>query len=302
MTAVYEASPVKRHRSTNVELDAIDDAIMAAVAEDNPISLRGVYYRVVSAGAVPKTEASYQMIGRQLLKLRRAGTVPYGHITDGTRDLQGWRTWDSVEEALTDTASTYRRALWSNQNVTVVMMTEKDAITGVIRPVCGRWDVPVGVIRGYASESFCWQVAEYVCDAPGEVYVYQLGDHDPSGVDAWRAFRERVTAFADERGGEADEWLHFERLAVTEQQITEWGLPTRPTKRTDTRAAKFSGESVEVDAIRPPVLRDLVEDAIEAHIDQDALRVTREAEQVERRMLLQFSYSHDWNEDDPGTT
>ena len=27
------------------------------------------------------------------------------------------------------------------------------------------------------------------------VYVYQLGDHDPSGVDAWRAFRKTVCGF-----------------------------------------------------------------------------------------------------------
>jgi hypothetical protein len=289
MTAVYEASPVKRLRRTNAELTVIDDAIVAAVAEDRPVSLRGVYYRVVSAGAVPKTEASYQLVGRQLLKLRRTGTVPYGDITDGTRDLQGWRTWDSMQEALNDTASTYRRALWSNQDVTVIVFTEKDAITGVIRPVLSRWDVPMGVIRGYASESFCWQVGQYVTGAPGVVFVYQLGDHDPSGVDAWRDFTAKVTRFAAERYTDTGDWLCFERLAVTEEQIGHLGLPTRPTKRSDSRAAAFRGESVEVDAIRAPVLRQIVEDAITQHVDQDALRVTREAERSEREILRRLA-------------
>jgi hypothetical protein len=47
-----------------------------------------------------------------------------------------------------------------------------------------------------------------------------------------------------------------ERLAVTPEQIVGLGLPTRPS-----RAAKFDGESVEVDAVPSPVRRRLVEEA-----------------------------------------
>lgn len=71
-SGVYEASPVRRKRRTNVELAQVDAAIVAAVEADAPVTLRGVFYRVVSAGAVPKTEKGYQLISRQLLKLRPA--------------------------------------------------------------------------------------------------------------------------------------------------------------------------------------------------------------------------------------
>jgi hypothetical protein len=120
------------------------------------------------------------------------------------------------------------------------------------------------------------------------VFIYQLGDHDPSGVDAWRAFTDKVFGFVAERYGDAESWLHFERLAVTAAQITTMNLPTRPTKQTDSRAAKFDGESVEVDAIPAPVLRQLIEDAITQYIDPDALRVTRFAEQSERDLLIRM--------------
>ena len=56
---VYEASPVKRGRSTQAQLGTLDRAIIEAVEQDRPVTLRGVYYRVVSAGAVAKTEAGY---------------------------------------------------------------------------------------------------------------------------------------------------------------------------------------------------------------------------------------------------
>jgi hypothetical protein len=103
-------------------------------------------------------------------------------------------------------------------------------------------------------------------------------------------FTSKVTRFADERYSNVEEWLHFERLAVTEQQIAEWQLPTRPTKRTDTRSAQFRGESVEVDAIPAALLRQIVRDAIEQHIDPEALRLTQLAEQSERDILTSMRH------------
>jgi hypothetical protein len=77
----------------------------------------------------------------------------------------------------------------------------------------------------------------------------------------------------------------FDRLAVTPEQIRDLELPTRPTKAADPRARRFAGGSVEVDAIRAPVLRQLVEDAIVQHIDQHQLEMTRVAETAERDLL-----------------
>jgi hypothetical protein len=289
---VYGASTVKRYRSTTAELGALAIDIIDAIEADKPVTLRGVFYRVVSAGGIEKTELGYRKVGRALLKMRRAGIVDYGDITDGTRELLGWRTWDSLEEALEDTARTYRRALWTSQPGAVMLFTEKDAISGVVRPVAGKWDVPMGVLRGYASESFTWTVANYirsVIRAGKTVFAYQLGDHDPSGVSAWETFAEKIRGFLADDAGLAT----FERIAVLPGQITAWQLPTRPTKASDPRARDFAGESVEVDAIPAARLRQITEEAITQHIDGDALRVTRVAEQGEREMLTRLAGHQD---------
>ncbi len=55
------------------------------------------------------------------------------------------------------------------------------------------------------------------------------------------------------------------------------------------RARGFLGESVEVDAIPAPILRALVEDAITQHIDEEALRLTRIAEDSERDVLTRLA-------------
>lgn len=282
MIGSYGASTAKRARRTNAELDALDEAIIAAIRAEHPVTLRGTFYRVVSTGAIEKTENGYRTVGRRLLALRRAGRVPYDWITDGTRWITKPRSWSDVDEMLDDAAASYRRALWHDQDVDVHIFTEKDAISGVLWPVTSRWDVPLGVVRGYASESFLYSVAEAIKAARKAVYIYQLGDHDPSGLDAWRHFQQTVRGFFERPNFMP---AIFERLAVTPDQIVDLGLLTRPTKQTDSRAAKFDGESVEVDAIPPSILRELVEGAITRHIDPEALRLTRIAENSERNLL-----------------
>lgn len=282
----YGASPVKpRVRRTRAALEQVDRAIIAAVELESPVTLRGVYYRVVSAGAVEKTEDAYKLVTRQLLKLRRDGTISYADITDGSRLSFIPTAWDDVEDMLADAAVSYRRSLWQDQRDRVIILSEKDAISGVVHPVTDRYQVELGIVRGYSSETFTHSIAQTVLRNAGRgqgTFIYQLGDHDPSGVDAWRSFRERVTGFV---GHFADHHVWFERLAVTPAQVTTYNLPTRPTKQSDTRARNFEGESVEVDALPPTVLRQLVQDAIERHIDPRALEMTELVERNERAGL-----------------
>jgi hypothetical protein len=280
-TAVYRPSPVKRSRRTDLQLADIDAVILEVLQDEHPATLRGTFYRVMSAGAVQKSEAGYKLVGRQVLKLRRSGALPYSWITDGTRYIVKPDSWNDLDEMLEDAASSYRRMLWRDQDINVQMFTEKDAITGVIYGVTAEWDVPLGVLRGYSSESFAWSVAESLSLRKPTI-MYQLGDHDPSGVDAWLNFANKVAAFAP------DAEVTFQRLAVLPEQIYTLDLPTRPTKRTDTRSAGFVGESVEVDAIPPSKLREIVRNAIEKYIDPQALALTRSVEASERDVLTQL--------------
>ena len=82
-----------------------------------------------------------------------------------------------------------------------------------------------------------------------------------------------------------DAEIHFERVAVTEEQIRRLNLPTRPTKATDSRGKNFHGESVEVDAIPSSALRVLVQQSIEQHVDSEQLERLRETERHERDAL-----------------
>jgi hypothetical protein len=293
---VYPPRRVKRSRRTNAQLAELDAAIVRAVEDDSPVSLRGVYYRVLAAGAIEKTDSDYDAVGRELLKLRRAQVIPYSAITDGTRWISKPRSFNSIDEALEDTAAGYRRALWHDSVFEVMVFSEKDSISGIVYPVTAKWDVPLGVMRGDSSETFAYAVAEAIVDAidrDKSVKVYQLGDHDPSGVRIWSSFVRKVSTFTTEMlgGMPVDEtFVDFERLAVNLEQIETLGLIGHETKGPEEVRAAF-GDSYDVDAIPAKELRRVVEDAILDLIDPHALAVTQIYEKSERDILTKMAAS-----------
>ncbi len=274
----------RRYRRTKVELAEIDDAICEIAEAEEPVTVRGLFYRVMSRGLVPKSEQGYSVVQRRALKMRRRGDLPYGWITDGSRLRLKPRTFSNAQAALENTARMYRKDLWIDQGLHVEVWTEKDAIRGVVSPITVEYDVPLMISRGFSSETFLYETAEDINAEGCPAVIYQLGDHDPSGVAAWDDIQRKLRDFVDDGID-----VTFERIAVTPEQIIELGLPTRPTKQSDTRAAKFDGESVEVDAIPSSTLRDLVRDAIEQWIDREALRLTKIAEESEREVLTRIA-------------
>lgn len=84
--------------------------------------------------------------------------------------------------------------------------------------------------------------------------------------------------------------IHFQRVVVWPWQIETWNLPTRPTKATDSRARRWTGgESVELDAIEAPLLREMVERKILDHVDTHSLQTLKAAEASERNFLAHWA-------------
>lgn len=279
----YRASHIKRHRSTKVEVEQRREALIEIVAEMEPMTVRQVFYQAVVRGLIEKSEAGYAKVQTDLVLLRRCGDMPYEWLADNTRWQRKPDSFKGVAEALKQTALLYRKALWTDADAYVEIWLEKDALAGVVYPITEMYDVPLMVARGYASLSFLHEAASDIAELDVPAYIYHLGDYDPSGVNAGEKIEETLRELAPD----AD--IYFERLAVTPEQINEWSLPTRPTKASDTRAKNFGGISVELDAIEPTRLRDIVSTAIEWHLPKEQFNVLKAAEASERRLLLEFT-------------
>ena len=276
----YGARPISRKgRRSKVEIEFIKSAIERLLNAENPMTVRQVFYRLVSLGVIDKTEAEYKTtVCRLLADMRRKGDIPYRWIADNTRWMRKPTTYSNLEQAAQETAQFYRRRLWDDQEVYVEVWLEKDALSGVLYPITAKYDVPLMVTRGYPSLSFLYSAAEGILDEDKPTFLYYIGDHDPSGVH----IPQKVESDLREMAAGAE--IHFERIAVNVDQIEALNLPTRPTKKTDTRSKTFKGASVEADAIPPADLRAIVEEAITQHIDQEVLNITMVAERSEREI------------------
>lgn len=265
-------------------MHGLRDALVRIAEEEQPATVRHLFYVAVTRGLVPKTEAAYKgVIVRLLTQLRRSGAIPYHWIADNTRWILQGRTYDSPAEAVEEAARLYRRNLWTTAPERVEVWTEKDAIAGIVSREAYRWNVPTMVFRGYSSVSYLYTLAEEIRERGLPTFVYYFGDHDPSGLDIERY----VTRTVRELAPEAE--IHVERLAVTRKQIKTYSLPTRPTKTTDTRARHFTGESVEVDALSPRILEEMTQAAIFRHLDMDEAVRLQTVEQEEKAALRRFA-------------
>ena len=280
--SVYVASPIKRNRATKADMLQRRRLLRNIVREGRPMTVRQVFYQATVRGIVEKAESGYTKVQTDLVAMRRSGEMPYDWLADNTRWQRKPRTFSSVQQALEDTARFYRKSLWDDAGAYVEVWLEKDALAGVIMPVTSEYDVPLMVARGYASLSFLAGAAEYINSLDVPTYIFHLGDYDPSGVDAARKIESTLRELAPE----AD--IQFFRLAVLPDQIEKWNLPTRPTKQTDTRAKGFGDISVELDAIDPNTLRQIVRVNIEELMPADELAVLKQAEASERDLLRMF--------------
>jgi hypothetical protein len=274
----------KRFRRTKADVDTIRKNIREVLEQDNPQTVRQVFYALTVRGVISKQEVEYhRTVIRLLVDMREAHEIPFDWLADNTRWQRKPATFVGLDSCLDNTAAFYRRDLWAAAPVYVEVWCEKDALAGVMIEETNPYDVPLMVARGYASISFLHSAAKAIKAKGKPAYIYHFGDLDPSGVDAARDIEAKLRRYAP--GAE----IHFERPAVTREQEQQWNLPTRPTKTTDTRAKKFIGTSVELDAIPAATLRGLVRESIERHIDKEQIKFLRIVEASERELLTKWA-------------
>ena len=224
------------------------------------ISIRHLCYRLASIGVIPKTEAAFGLVGHHLAKWRFGGRIPFNRFVDSTRWYYGATTFDDLEEALANTAETYRKNLWQEQNHLVEIWVEKEAVAGIVSPVGNSWGIRTFVCRGFASITSTWEAAEAFKEAietGKDPVILYLGDHDESGHRINRAIFEKHFGHYGIRDD-----VDFRRVAVLPEQIEELNLPTRPPKK-----AWDGGDCVEIDTLSSEQIRTLLEDEIEALIN-----------------------------------
>lgn len=262
-------------RRTAAEVARFRIELYEILKAQRPMTVRQVFYQMVARG-LAKTENQYRRVQAELVRMRRGTAkprVPFGWVQDGTRWMRKPNSYGGLRELLEESIDIYRRDIWRAADAYVEVWVEKDALAGVIYQVTAQWDVPLMVTRGFSSVSFLWNAAATIAAQEKPAHVYLFTDHDRSG----RLIAERIEADLQEFAPAAD--IRCTRASVTQEQIVEYDLPTRPPKRSGDPPA------VDLDAIPPADLRGIVRRCIEGHVDPDLLQRTRAAEATERESL-----------------
>lgn len=273
-------------KANEQRLGQINEIIERYAAQGYRLTLRQLYYQLVSQALIPNKVAEYAKLSRLLVNGRMAGEVDWDAIEDRLRrpKLPYWVT--GVTGAINDTIDQYRLNRMEGQDNHIEVWCEKDALSNVLYRVTSEYHINLMVNRGYSSCTAMHDAYERL-DARSDLksYILYLGDHDPSGLDMVRDIRDRLEGF----GVEDVEVIH---IAITREQIDEYNPPPNPAKVTDPRAGEYIAQhgdtSWEVDALNPETLHELLVNEIGELIDRDKYEAVLEQEGEDKEKLREF--------------
>ena len=234
------------------------------------ITLRQLYYQLVSRNLLPNRQREYKRLSAIVTNGREGGWIDWDHIADRGCVLDEPPEWDSVSEMLQAAASGFRLNRWAGQERYVEIWSEKESLASVLQPLAHSYHVRFLSSRGYSSSSAMFEASRRFqrAEVRGQVpTVLYLGDHDPSGINMAFDIENRLEALTG--GGDVE----VVRIALNFDQVERNRLPANPVKLRDTRAvgyvSAFGPDCWELDALAPPVLNTLVADTIESMMDRD---------------------------------
>ena len=279
-------------------------------AEGYDLSVRQVYYQLIARDLFPddrkwrqikdtnkwvkdpngtkNAEPNYKWLAEILTEARMAGLIDWDMIVDRGRETVTPTTWKDPAEIVKAAADSFALDKWEDQLNHVEVMVEKQALEGVLIPVCQRLGIRFTANKGFSSASALYEAGKRLYQKSREgktVWVLYLGDHDPSGMDMTRDVEERLNLFAGR-------WVNVDRLALNMDQIQGSNLPPAPAKITDSRSkgyiARFGNDSWELDALEPRRLASLVTNAVERLRDNIAWSEAVKREESMRKELQAF--------------
>lgn len=259
----------KFYPASRVRIQQVNEIIDEYTAAGYIMTVRQIFYCLVTRDLLGNTKENYKSLGNTICKGREAGLIDWNAVEDRTRNLASNSHWDDPSDIVDACASQFRLDKWARQKWRPEIFIEKDALAGVISKCCGELDVPYFSCRGYTSASAMWRAGQrlqgYIAAGQTPI-IFHMGDHDPSGLDMTRDIQERLSLFAGEP-------ILVKRTALNMDQIEARNPPPNPAKPKDARyeeyKREFGSSCWELDALDPPTLCALIEEAVAKVRDEE---------------------------------
>ena len=224
-------------------------------------------------------------------ELRKDALLPLDWLIDVSRNPRGGQGWNESVEVFLDglierIPRMYSLNLLADHEFSIQVWLEKEALIGVIERTINKWDVPLLPAKGYSSLSFLKDAASSLEYKDRPAKIFHFGDYDPSGQNAIETVQRDLPRLAPKT---ARHGIEFNVVAVLPRHIEEMNLPTRLTNKDDPRAEKFGSDvSVELDAIEPNVLRQMVDEVLQPCFPPGAIETLELHQEAGREQIRQW--------------
>jgi len=276
------------HPRTKELLDTAIGIIENYFNEGYRLTLRQLYYVLVSKTIIPNITTEYNKLSGLIKDGRMCGLIDWNAIEDRIRIPYKHSEFDDLEDLIEAAINSYRLNRWKGQKNYVELWVEKDALSGVLKPIADKYHITLMVNRGYSSASAMYGASKRFINEAIEkencILLY-LGDFDPSGEDMVRDIEERQIEFRAKN-------VEIIKIALNPDQIKKYNPPPNPIKRADPRSRqfeeKYGGTCWEVDALEPKILHKLIEKEIEKRLNWEKMNVIISQEEDDKRALRDF--------------
>jgi len=243
-----------------------------------PTSARFLFYELVQRRVISKQKTGArradQDMSDALTDLRERGHIPWHWIVDETRSLDSFVGSRSISDWCLGVLDQARIDPWKGDAPLVI--TESRSLAGVLREMCRDYAVRITATNGQCGGFLRTDVAPILS---GWDRVLYFGDFDLAGNDIENNTREVL-----ERAAAG---LHWERLALTREQVDHYGLPVI-TKHDARFKNGGAHDAVETEALRQSIIVDILRTRLDELLPEPLTDVlVREGEQREgvRRLL-----------------
>ncbi|MFJ1787264.1 hypothetical protein ACIOML_23525 [Streptomyces anulatus] len=201
--------PRWKPRARTSELLAAVDRVLERYAAQLPLTIRQVWYSLISDVVMTKEERTYKQSVELLGMARRSGRIPWEALRDDTEiraEPVAYEGPDDFRVGLRRAALEYRLDRQAGQPVRLETAGMVPQLVAVADP----YGVPVGSGSGFnALPAKRGAALRAAAGGHRVVRVFVVSDWDPSGVHLFSALAEDVTAFAavDAPGNRAPEQI-----------------------------------------------------------------------------------------------
>lgn len=214
-------------------------------------TLRQLFYQLVSHFGLANNKSAYDKLSHESAEWRRQGRMD--DLIDQTRNIYDYESWDSMADALKDRVAEFRLDRDATQDRLYLIAVEKNGMRAAfIDSFMDPYGIPVLPLGGYASQTYKDRVTRYIRrERRGrECIILYAGDCDPHGFAIEADFRRRISG------------ARVVRVALTREQADTMGPGGGPLPRS---VGNASSDQVEIDALDPDVLADLMTQALLDH-------------------------------------